>query len=240
MKEVLDAAKKGASLLAKSREIIAIAFILYVLVPQIAKFLVLKQLVVFIAGFLSFGFYYALPYFFSEKQQGKKFTIREYFVSILRMCKRLIAPFIMLVLMAFGLILLIMLVAYLMQQVLRINVGFGGVLSTLTTGSVALFLVTLFFRILLAFFMFVPIFFSIENLGFLASMKKSVRFSVKNLRFLLLIIAISMGTYVVETNSLALEYPLIKSWVLPTIFMGINLLETAAALIFYQEKMKSA
>jgi len=98
--------------------------------------------------------------------------------------------------------------------------------------------VSLVFEVVGSFLVFAPIFFSIENLGFFQSLKKSIVFSLRNVRFLLPIMVYMVAQYTIsmffKTNNGWEKYLGIG------IVVYINLILSGSALLYYQENRQSS
>ena len=94
---------------------------------------------------------------------------------------------------------------------------------------------------LFSFLTFSPIYFALEGDNLYLSIKKSIRFSLKNLDFIMILFLISASTFLVLSLFLDNYQNLWQLIIRSLIYQFETFLLTAASLIFYQNhKVKSA
>lgn len=177
---------------------------------------------------------FSLPLFFQDVQQGKKVTFGRLFTVSTKNGRRLLIPFVVLfglfilaiVLIGVGIVALID-AGTIQKEFLENPISFENIAKPF---NLFLLIMTVLFSPLI----FMAIFFSIENNGFLLSFKKSAVFAFRNLGFLAVFIALSF-----VFNSLAYYIPQKPFYYLllnQLLFYYISLWLTAASLLYYQAR----
>jgi len=191
------------------------------------------QLVSFITLFFSFGYQMSVPLLLTFKQQGKPLDFNNVWSIVKRNTKRMILPTIL-----FGILFMVLFVGILIGFVAMSHPS-GGQEEVTTIKNFTeqlrnwnpLFII---FGSVFSFFSFTPIYFSIENKGFFASMRRSVSFSFKHLNFILLLIVILAINYTVVTLiRIPIQNPL-GLLALTVISQYTALIISASTLLFYQ------
>lgn len=180
--------KKGLLLLKQSKEILLISILFSFIVDNTFQLQGVYGVVV-LALFLPYlSFSFSIPTFLQQKQKHQSVEFSEMIPVVLKNMKRLLTPIALTTL--FGL-LVIFILSFLWFTVFG-NKPIIGPMNEQTPIEYLLRLVPIVFTIIGCLFAFTPIFFVIENQGLFQSMKKSVMFSIKNIDFVLTLLALSL------------------------------------------------
>jgi hypothetical protein len=179
---------------------------------------IVVPLISFISIFFIIGYSMSVPLLLTFRQKAKPLDFNNFWAIILKNTKRMILPLILICLLTGALFITLS---------LAIN-NFDKQLNNWN-----------FFLLILAcvsaLFAFVPIFFSIENIGFITSTKKSLSFSFRHLSFLLILILINALNYTFLTFLRTLiKYPF-STLISTAIGEYINFVIAASTLLFYQK-----
>lgn len=191
------------------------------------------QLLNVILAFISIGFMLSLPVFLVQKQQKKALEYRYIAKVTLKNTKRIILPvFIFFVLSVVILISSFILVAIILQPNKDQIIMF---LQNIVKGWQPISLIPI---ILLAFLQFTSFFFSLEGIGLLSSIRKSIVATFNNLYYISIVILIGIISYTL-TSSIPIETFL--GQVVITVLGGyIALVLTASSLFYYQAVIKGS
>lgn len=235
---------KGFSLLIKNLDIYLISLVFSIIliinplfigkIPSSTNFLnVILGLVV---ALLSLSYSFSVPLFFNSLQQGNKLNSSYILHSTLRNAKRLMIPLVVLILGLIGLVMtsiLIIILLGLNPDNIKI---FTQDLSLPQSSGYTTLMVLL--GVIFSLLNFTSIFFSVENLGLFTSMKKSILFSFRNLKFTLMILIITLFsnllTFLMDPlilNQKNVLFSLIQSSVLGFVFLGTQI----SSLLYYQD-----
>lgn len=196
------------------------------------------QFVSFISLFFTFGYQMSVPLLLTFKQQAKPLEFNNAWNIILRSTKRMILPVIL-----FGILFMVLFFSLLIWVVVMSHSSNSQEIVASVQNLVIqlrnwnpLFII---FGSIFSFFVFTPIYFSIENKGFFASMKKSISFSFKHSNFIVLLILINAINYTIITLiRIPIENPL-GQLVLTAITQYIALIISASTLLLYQSHRDS-
>lgn len=234
---------KGFSLTNRSPEIylIFIGLSLFGILDILFKgspIVIALQIVSFIGFFFSFGFQMSVPLFFTFKQQAKPLDFNNMWPVILRNTKRMILPIILMVIL-FMILLFALLIWFIVSH--------PGNSQDIATAAIKNFPeqmmnwnpLFIIFGIPLTLFSFTPIYFSVENKGFFASMRRSVSFSLRHLNFIVLLILFGAAISTV-TTFIRIPFENRLGWlILGIITQYVGLILSASTLLFYQSKHNS-
>lgn len=196
------------------------------------------QLVSFITVFFTFGYQMSVPLLLTHKQESKQLVFKSIWEIVLRNSKRMILPVIL-----FGILFMVLFFALIILWVVMSHPSNSKDMVAAMKNFIEqlrnwnpFFII---FGAIFSLFAFTPIYFSIENKGFFASVKRSVSFSFKHLNFMMLLILIGAINYTVITlirvpieNRLAL-------FVLTAFTQYTGLIISASTLLYYQDHHNS-
>ncbi len=156
------------------------------------------QLVSFIIIFFTFGYKMSVPLLLTLKQQSKHLDFKNVWNIVLKNTKRMTLPVIL-----FGILFMVLFFALLIFFVATSHPSN----SQDIVASIKNFVeqlrnwnpVFIIFAVIFAFFAFTPIYFSVENRGLFASIKRSISFGFKHLNFIVLLILIQAINYTMIT-----------------------------------------
>lgn len=234
---------KGFFLTNRSLEIYLIGIVLSLIGVLVSLFkgspvgTVLK-IVSFISIFFTFGFQMSVPLLLTLKQQTNHLAFNKAWSVILRNTKRMILPVIL-----FGTLFMILLFSLLIWFIAMSHPTNSQAIVNVIKNIAEqmrnwnpLFIVL---GIPFALFAFTPIYFSVENKGFFASMKRSISFSFKHLNFIMLLVLFGAINYTVITLiRIPVENPLGRV-ILSVITHYVGLILSASTLLFYQSSQNS-
>jgi NADH:ubiquinone oxidoreductase subunit 5 (subunit L)/multisubunit Na+/H+ antiporter MnhA subunit len=228
---------EGFSLTNKTLDLFLLSFLLYVpiLIPK-TFFPGIPTILVTVVRFLIFALHMAfvlsLPIFLVKRQKNKKITANEVAHTLIKNTWAIIAPLI------FALIVLILIFVV---MVIWITITFHPAKNEIAnfikspTGAP---LIGVIVTIVFSLFRFAGSYFSLESENFITSFKKSVRTSVKNPRFTLIVICLGILAYLLGflTPSEVLWIKILKllassyvAWILDV-----------SALLYYQRVVKKS
>lgn len=235
MKKTFDYFSKGFSLANKSFDLLLIA-VSFVLVGQF-NLLVHNQVINnflnfinFILMFFNFGFVLSIPLFLLWKQQNKPLNYTAIWATTLKNTKRSIIPIIFIIFLF--LVILVITALILLATGPPTPEQIKALIDSLLHKWNPIFFIL---GIILSFFAFTSIYFSIEESGLLTSIKKSITFSFKNLTFIGILIVIytliySLSTFMSDSSN---------NWIYVIKFIineYLGLIITASVLYFYQSR----
>ena len=186
---------------------------------------------------LSLSYGLLVPLLLSYNQQRMKISYQTLLKLIVGNAKRLLIPFIILIPILFivstiiGAVLIITLHIKNSQQLIQ-------TLDTIQPSwNPGYFLFTSILTVLLSFLTFTSVFFSVENLGIFSAWVKSITFSFRNIRFIGLIIVISLATNFV--SSVINLIPFDRAFVtyissIPIQYIHLGVL--SSSLLYYQHE----
>lgn len=233
---ISDSFKKGFRLTNKSISLFLFVLTLSFLseIPDLlgnSPVKIILQVVGFLLVIIQTGFYFSLPIFLVNNQQGKTVAFRKILSIMLKNTKRLILPSIIILASAF---LAVVLSFFLLAQF--VFVGDYNFLQNSYLGFYVWNIIMALFFGLFSFISFAPIYFSLEKNSFLISIKKSISFCLNNFNFFLILFVADTFTFLITMllfNDFQNPYHLFTRNVL------INyeyILLATASLIFYQNR----
>lgn len=191
----------------------------------------ISQVIGFLLVIVQIGFYFSLPIFLVNKQQGKTIFFSKMLLITLKNAKRLILPSIIMFASVF---LVVILSFFLLAQF-----AFGGDYNFMQSSRLGFYVWNIIVALivgLFSFLTFAPIYFSLEKNSFLNSVKKSISFCLNNFNFFLIIFIVSVFTLLITTllfNDFQNPYHLFIRNILANYEY---ILLAAASLIFYQNR----
>lgn len=190
------------------------------------------------------GYTMSVPVFLAQKKNGKNLSYKYIRDITLQVTKRLIVP---------ALIFALLFVLYIIAFIIVASAISNGDVEKMKAINQQLqnwirhpnYLGILPFSLIFSFFSFFSIFFSLKKYGFISSIKKSITFSFKNLRFVILAFLISIVSgYVIRAvvpGTLLESQVGLKWWsfLYQSLSMYPSLVVTASALLYYQDHQKA-
>lgn len=235
--QVFEYFKTGFQLANKSYRVFLFAFILSLLDSIMNIFgesslKIILQITGLVLSFILIGYQFSLPVFLFSKQQGKGINLNTLLLTSLHNTKRLLLPFIALFVTA------IIIFVIILFSVLYFS---GGDIKSLQFPVLGFSIWEIIIAVLMvpsSFLVFTPIYFSLEKKGLLSSFKQSIGLSFKNLKFIAVVAIVTLSVYLL-TKALLNDYQSIYELVIRSaVWEYETLLIAAAALIFYQKKIK--
>ncbi len=170
--------------------------IVLIIIPLLIKLLPSPSVFNFLSTVLTIalllfgtGYYFSIPLFLRLKQ-GNQLSVSQIFSISVHTTKRLLIPFIVLILLlALGIIFMIVLIIAIKQDPQTIT---NFLKSFQTTWSLTYFVVMGILGLIFSVYTFTPVYFTVENLGFFKSLKKSFTFALKNTKFFLIVLIVTM------------------------------------------------
>lgn len=196
------------------------------------------QIVSLVSIFFTFGFQMSVPLLLTLKQQTKYLDFNKAWSVILRNTKRMILPVIL-----FGTLFMVLFFSLLIWFVAMSHpTDSQAIVSTIKNFAEQMRNWNPIFIVLgipFALFAFTPIYFSVENKGFFASMKRSISFSFKHLNFIMLLVLFGAVNYTVITPiRIPIENPL-GQLALSVVIHYVGLIMSSSTLLFYQSSHNS-
>lgn len=185
----------------------------------------------FIIFVISVSFSLSVPVFLIQKQQGNALSIPSLLSTTMVNTKRIILP---------GILIFTILIMFLIATFILI-----GILLHPTSTQIAHFFqnfdpawnpVVLILVIIFPFFVFTPLFFSLEKKGLLISIKHSIATCFKHLPYLILVIAIDVLSY--SLNNLLPITDIGGSYLKSIISLYISFVIATSTLLYYQKRIK--
>lgn len=239
----------GFSLTNKALDILLIgvllslsAFIPYFLPRSLAKISIALMLINFLVVFIDFGFRMSIPVFLVNKQKNKPLKYKYLRNTVLHNAKRMLLPGFLLILLMAVIVFVLFVIAII---VLAMNSGGDSkqmisAIQNLPNSIKGWNLASSILAGLLSFFVFIPIYFSIENYGIVGSMKRSVVFGFKNLNYMSLVILVSViSSYLFGLLPISFDDTYGVLGLLTKTVLGdyLGLIITASSLLYYQSKV---
>ena len=215
---------QGFSLANKSLDILFIYFFLSI--PLLMNNTALS----FVFLLINIAFALSIPQFLSNKVHKKHLGLNEIFNIVVSSTRRILLPAILLFFL-FGILVIIFFGALAVivhpteEQGMAFFQGFANGWHPISLAPIILF----------SFFQFTAFFFSLENNGIFASMKKSIVVSLKNLNYIALIIFFETISYSITT---VIPKEGMGQLINITIGSYISLVITASTLFYYQNVIK--
>lgn len=217
--------------------LIGLALSLTSLLPNASRNGLLSILYLFFL-YVSFAYGMSIPLFLVQKQQNKSLEVHNLLNSVFKQAKRLVIPTIVFFILFPFLIFLPVLI------VLINTAGWGiepGQIAISTQNMINYMKVWnpiyVVFVTLYSFFVFVPIYFSLEEKGIFTSITRSAMFCCKHLNYFALVVVINLVTSFISnyisillgntTTTLLISTPLVQY---------INFIVLASSLLFFQDK----
>lgn len=230
---------KGFSLTNKSLDIflISLFFLLFGQLSYLFQDSLIRntlEIISLIFIFFSSGFHMSIPLFLLTKQQNKSLEYQMVWSVLIRNTKRMIIPTILFFVLIIGVFLFLLFLAVIFtrpaddQQFVNLLKSFVSYLSGWN-------LIFVIFGAIASFFVFTPIYFSVENNGFFSSLKKSATLAFRNLNYILIIILIFTISYSITALIPVSSDNIIVNLVRISITQYIALLVTASTLYYYQD-----
>ena len=206
------------------------------LIPNLPSLVsVVMQVILFIIEFLLLSFSLSIPYFLSLRQNSNIINSSILWRTILHNAKRLIGPIIVFTLIFLPLFIIGMIIIIGLSYN-KSPLDYTRFLENIQQGwNPTTTIIVCVFYIIFSCFTFASIFFSIENIGMIKSLFKSIVFSFRHPKILFIIIIISVSTYL-NTGYINL-IPVDKTIIAILTFLPmsyVNLGVLASALLYYQ------
>ncbi len=243
-KAILGYFSKGFSLANRSLDILLIS-LFFLLFGQLTSLFQdslvgnVVDLINFILTFFSFGFFMSIPAFLLWKQQNKSLNRQTLWPILIRNTKRMIIPtilfLILMMIFGFSYLLVIAVTTVNLTNNLTNSQQVESVIQTSINQFKSWNPLFIIFETITSFFVFTPIYFSVENNGFFTSAKKSLVLSFKNLQYVVIIMLISAATYSISKLLLT---PF-DNWgylIGESFSQYVGLVVTASTLYYYQSR----
>ena len=188
-----------------------------------------NELVSFLVMFLYTGYHFSIPYFLSLSKKNTEIDYREILRITLVNTRRTIIPVLLLMFVFVVIVLGYIIFSYSIQNETMdflnyvnnvFNFKTRGVYTAIIYGCTSIFV-------------FMSVFFSIERIGFIRSLFKSIGYSIKNIPFVLHIAILYSLSYLLSSfvyNSIPKSYNFLLQQI---VIESFSMIATSAAYLYY-------